>query len=366
MVDHRVEKLARVLVNYSLDIQPGQLFRINAPAAAAELARAVYREAVRAGAHVLPRVTLDGLDEIFLKEASEEQLQYLSPLTLREMEEIDASLTILAETNTKALTGVDPARAALAQKARQPLLRAMMERGAREELNWALTLFPTHAHAQDAEMSLSEYEDFVYNGGHLGDDDPVATWRRISVEQQRLVDLLGAKRELHIKADGTDLRLSVAGRTWINADGRKNFPDGEVFTGPVEDTAEGHITFTFPAVRLGREVEGIRLEFKGGKVVAASARKGEELLHSLLDMDAGARYIGEFAFGTNTGIQRFTRNTLFDEKIGGTIHLALGASYPDTGGRNQSGLHWDIVNDLRQGGQVYGDGELIYRDGQFL
>jgi aminopeptidase len=366
MADPRVEKLARVLVHYSLGLQAGQLFRINAPVAAAELVRAVYREALAAGAHVLPRLTLDGLEEIFLKQASEEQLRYLPPLLLREVEAIDATLTIWADTNTKALSGVDPRRAALAQQTRQPLLKTFLERAATGALHWCGTLFPTQAHAQDAEMSLSEYEDFVYGAGHLNEADPVAAWRAVSARQQRLVELLSGKRALRVVAPGTDLTVGVAGRTWISADGTKNFPDGEVFTGPVEDSAEGHITFSFPAVHLGREVEGIRFEFERGKVVRATARKGEELLNALLDMDAGARYLGEFAFGTNPEIQRFTRNTLFDEKIGGTIHLAVGASYPDTGGKNQSGLHWDIVCDLRQGGQVYADGELIYRDGQFI
>lgn len=366
MADPRVEKLARVLVQYSLALKSGQLFRINAPTAAAELARAVYREAIRAGAHVLPRITLDGLDEIFLKHASDEQLSYLSPLVMREIEEIDATLTIWADSNTKALSGVDPRKAALTQQARRPMLTTFLERAAAGKLNWCGTLFPTNAHAQDAEMSLTEYEDFVYGAGHLNDDDPVTAWREVSARQQRLVDLLGSKRELRIVAPDTDLTLSVAGRTWINADGTKNFPDGEVFTGPVEDSANGHITFSFPAVHMGREVEGIRFEFEEGKVVRATARKGEDLLTSLLDMDAGARYIGEFAFGTNEDIQRYTRNTLFDEKIGGTIHLAVGASYPDTGGKNQSGLHWDIVRDLREGGQVFADGELIYRDGKFI
>jgi aminopeptidase len=366
MADPRVEKLAAVLVHYSLELKPGQLVRINAPAVAAELIRAVYREAVRAGAHVLPRVTLDGLDEIFLKEASEEQLRYLSPLTVQEIEQIDATLTIWADTNTRALTNVDPKRSAIAQQTRQPIMKRFMQRAAEGALNWCGTLYPTQAHAQDAEMSLTEYEDFVYGAGRLDEDDPVAAWREVAKRQDALVKLLGSKRELRIVAPDTDLRLGIGGRTWISADGTKNFPDGEVFTGPVEETAEGHISFSFPAVYLGREVEGVRLTFQQGRVVAATARKGEALLQSLLEMDAGARYLGEVAFGTNPGIQRHTRNILFDEKIGGTIHLALGSSYPETGGRNQSALHWDMICDLRSGGEVYADGELIYRDGAFI
>lgn len=366
MADPRVDNLARVLVHYSLELKPGQLFRINAPAVAAELIRAVYREAVRAGAHVVPRITLDGLDEILLKEGSDEQLSYVSPLMIGEIEKIDATLTLWADSNTKALSGIDPKRAALSQRARQPILKTFMERSAAGTLNWCGTLFPTQAHAQDAEMSLTEYEDFVYGAGHLNDADPVAVWQAVSRRQQLLCDRLAHYRELRIVAPGTDLTLSVAGRTWINADGKKNFPDGEVFTGPVEDSASGYISYTYPAVHLGREVEGIRLEFAAGKVVKATARKGEETLNALLDTDAGARYLGEFAFGTNTDIQRYTRNTLFDEKIGGTIHLAVGAGYPDTGNRNQSGLHWDMVCDLRQDGAVYADGELIYQNGRFV
>jgi aminopeptidase len=366
MADPRVEKLAQVLVHYSLEIKPGQLVRITGPAVAAELIRAAYREAVCAGANVFTRVIVDGLDEILFKHGSEEQLRYLSPLAVQEVETIDATLNIWADSNTKALSGIDPQRAALSQQARQPILKTFMQRSAEGALNWCGTLFPTNAHAQDAEMSLSDYEDFVYGAGMLGEADPVAAWQAVSERQQALVERLGRVRELRVVGPDTDLHLSVAGRTWINADGKKNFPDGEVFTGPVEDSASGHVTFSFPAVYMGREVEGVRLEFEGGKVVRATARKGEDLLNALLDQDAGARYLGEFAFGTNPGIQRFTRNILFDEKIGGTIHMAVGASYPDTGGQNQSGLHWDMICDLRQGGEVHADGDLIYRDGAFV
>ncbi|MCC6626941.1 MAG: aminopeptidase [Chloroflexi bacterium] len=366
MADPRVERLAAVLVRYSLGLQAGQLLRINAPATAAALVRAVAREATLVGAHVLPRITIDGLDEIALRLGSDEQLSYVSPLALQEIETVDATLTIWADSNTKALSSVDPRKATLQQQARRPILTRFLERAAAGDLHWCGTLFPTQAHAQDAEMSLTEYEDFVYGAGLLNEPDPVAAWRAVSARQARLIDRLTVARHVRVVAPGTDLTVGVAGRTWINADGAKNFPDGEVFTGPVEDSAEGHISFSFPAVHLGREVDGIRLEFAQGKVVKATATKGQDLLTSLLDMDAGARYLGEFAFGTNEGIQRHTRNTLFDEKIGGTMHLAVGASYPDTGGTNQSALHWDIVCDLRHGGEVYADGALIARDGQFL
>ena len=233
-------------------------------------------------------------------------------------------------------------------------------------LRWCGTQLPCHAAAQDAEMSLAEYEEFVFRAGLLHLEDPAAAWRRISERQQRLADFLNDKREIHFRAPhGTDLKLGIAGRRWINCDGHENFPDGEVFTGPIEDATEGVVCYSFPAVHGGREVENIRLVFRAGKVVEASATKGEEFLFAMLDQDAGARVLGEIALGTNYAITGYTKNTLFDEKIGGTFHAALGAAYPESGGVNESGLHWDMVCDLRRGGTVHVDGELISRDGRF-
>jgi aminopeptidase len=241
-----------------------------------------------------------------------------------------------------------------------------MNRAAAGSLKWTGTQFPSQACAQDAEMSLAEYEDFVFNAGLLNHDDPVAAWKAVSQRQQRLVDFLNGKTEYRVvAANGTDVRMSLAGSTWINCDGHENFPDGEVFTGPAIDSVEGQIHFSFPAVHQGRECDGVKLTFKNGKVVAASAAKGEDFLISMLDMDAGSRHLGECAIGTNYDITRYTRNTLFDEKIGGTVHFALGAGYPESGNKNQSGLHWDMVVDLRQGGHIEIDGEKINVDGQF-
>jgi aminopeptidase len=366
MADPRVERMGAVLARYSLELRPGDLVSVEGSELAAPLLRSFYAAALALGAYPLARVALTGLDEDLLRLASDAQLAYLPPAALAEVEAIDASLRIMAPANTRALTNVDPARVAAWRAAARPLTARRMERAGRGALRWSLTLFPTQAGAQEAEMSLDEYEDFVYRACLLDQPDPVAAWRAVHDRQQRLCDLLATKRELRVVAEGTDLRLSVAGRTWNNSDGHRNFPSGEVFTGPVEDSAEGHVSFSFPAIYLGRAVEGVRLEFERGRVTRATAAKGEELLNSLLEMDAGARYLGEFAFGTNDGIQRHTRNILFDEKIGGTIHLALGASYPDTGGKNQSALHWDMICDLRGGGEVYADGELIYRAGKFL
>ncbi len=229
-----------------------------------------------------------------------------------------------------------------------------------------MTLYPTHAAAQDADMSLDDYEDFVYHAGRLDADDPVSEWEALGESLARLARWLGGKRVIRVVGDGTDLTLGVEGRTWIPCDGRENFPDGELFTGPVETSVEGRVRFSYPASFAGRRVTGIELAFAGGEVVSATATKGAEFLDEMLAMDEGARRAGEFSFGMNDAVARFTGHTLFDEKIGGTMHLALGASYPESGGTNRSALHWDLVCDLRSGSEVYADGELVYRDGRFL
>jgi aminopeptidase len=245
-------------------------------------------------------------------------------------------------------------------------MQRMMERSAAGECRWVGTLFPTDAYAQDAEMSTPEFAAFVFSACKLGADDPAAAWRRQGAEQQRLVDWLSDKSEVHLKGPDTDLRLATGGRTWINCDGTNNFPDGEVFTGPVEDATEGHIRFSYPVVVDGREIHDVRLRFESGKVVDATASRGEPYLHETLDADPGARRLGELAFGTNFAITRFTKNILFDEKIGGTVHMALGAGYPESGSVNESAIHWDLIRDLREGGLVEVDGEPFLRDGRFL
>jgi aminopeptidase len=292
-------------------------------------------------------------------------LKWLSPFAKYKVQRIDASLGIWADENTKALSNVDPKRLAAASAARQPLSKLFMERAAAGELRWVGTQWPCHASAQDAEMSLAEYEDFVFGAGHLDDPDPIQTWQRISRAQQALTDFLNRGREVRVVAADTDLRFSVKGHKWINCDGHHNFPDGEVFTGPVETSVTGHIKFSFPAVHHGREVDGVRLTFAAGKVVKAEADKGQEFLRAMVAMDKGSSYVGETAIGANYNVKRYTKNTLFDEKIGGTVHVALGAGYPETGNRNRSGLHWDMVCDLRPGGELWVDGELIQKNGRF-
>lgn len=366
MTDPRLAKLAEVLTHYSLKVRKGQLVRISGPALAAPLITEAYRTVLEAGAHVHTRVSVDGLDELYLKKATDEQLRYISPLAEHEVEKIDAELGILAHYNTRTLTGVDPVRQAIRREATRGLNRRFLERAASGALRWCGTQYPTHAEAQDAEMSLSEYEEFVFGAGLIDQPDPVAAWEKVQREQERIVRLLETKDELRLTGPDVDLTVRTGGRRWINAAGEHNFPDGEVFTGPIESATSGRVRFSFPAIHSGREVHGITLTFSQGRVTEATAEKGEEFLRAMLDLDAGARVLGEFAFGMNYGITRFTKNILFDEKIGGTMHLAVGAAYPETGGTNTSGLHWDMICDMRSESEVWADGEVIYRNGSFL
>ncbi|MFL6010694.1 MAG: aminopeptidase [Gaiellaceae bacterium] len=367
MSDPRVAKLADLLVNYSLELQPGQQVRIDAATVAAPLITEVYRAALRAGAHPRTRVEVEGVDVIAIGESSDEQLVFVSDIDRYEGEHIDAMLTVWADRNTRALTQADPVKVSRRLGSRRELINRFWERIDAGEAKWVGTRFPTEAHAQDAEMSLPEYEDFVYGACHVGEgEDPVAHWRSTSAELNARARELETFRELRIVGPHTDLRVGVDGRGWIGADGKLNMPDGEIFTSPLETKTEGEIRFSFPAIFHGRSVEDVRLRFERGRVVAAEAKTANDFLQSLLDMDAGARILGELAFGLNYEIDRFTRDILFDEKIGGTVHLALGASFKKVGGENDSGLHWDMICDLREDGEVYADGELVWKAGRFL
>jgi aminopeptidase len=366
MSDSRLERLADVLVGYSTAVREGDLVLLEAPELARPLVVELYRRVVAAGGHPATRISLEGLSETFYREASEQQLDWLNPIRVLEMEQTDVRIAVEASSNTRGLTSVDPERLARYSRAQQPVANRSLERAAAGELRWSLTAFPTSAAAQDAEMSLREYEDFVYAACFLDDGDPIERWRRFGTRVEALARFLGERSELRIVAQDTDLTIGVAGRTWIPCRGHENFPDGEVFTGPVETSVEGTIRFTYPAVFNRRAVDDVRLRFEGGEVVEATASRGQELLQQMLAMDEGARRLGEFAFGLNEAIPTFTRNILFDEKIGGTVHLALGTGYPESGSLNRSALHWDMICDLRSGSEVYADGELVYRDGSFL
>jgi aminopeptidase len=366
MIDVRVERLADLLVDYSLALREGQVLRVDSLDAGAPLVFALYGSALRAGGLPYTNVGLSGLTETLLQHGSNEQLTYLSSIQWEEIEQLDSLVTIWSESNTRALSRTGPDRHAAYIAAQRKLSNRRWERISGGEMSWCGTLFPTNAHAQEAEMSLAEYEDFVFAACHVHEKDPAAHWRSVSTELSARATELGAVHELRIVGTDTDLRLVVEGRTWLAADGRYNMPDGEVFTSPLETETEGEIRYTFPAVYHGREVQDVRLRFEGGRVVRAEASRGDDYLQSLLDMDAGARVLGEVAFGLNYEIDRFTRNILFDEKIGGTMHLALGSGFPQAGGQNTSGLHWDMICDLREDGEVYADGELVWKAGSFI
>jgi aminopeptidase len=366
MTDLRIEKLAEVLVNYSTEVQPGDKVLVTGHTLAEPLLRAVYTKALQAGGHPLLLPSLPGTEELLYRYGSDEQLQHVPAPVKLITETYDVRINVRGQANTKSLSNVDPSKMVLRSQAHTELTKTFMQRSASGALRWVSTLFPTNAYAQDAEMSLGEYEDFVYGACLPNLDDPVGYWREFSAWQQKIVDWLEGREHVRVVGPNTELQLSIAGRTFINSDGKKNMPSGEVFTGPVEDSVEGHVTFSYPAIYQGREVTGVQLWFEGGAVVKASAEKNEEFLLKTLDTDEGSRYVGEFAIGTNEGIQRFTSQILFDEKINGSFHMAMGAGYPETGSKNESAIHWDMICDLRQGGRIWVDDVVLYENGKFV
>jgi aminopeptidase len=363
--DPRTEKLAEVLVNYCTSVQPGDWVLVRGHVVALPLVEATVRQVTRAGGNATVQLMSEELDEAFLSEANDVQLGWLSPLDELMAQRLDVRIAISGASNTRTLTGIDPRKQQLLNRTRRPISQAFMRRSAAGTHRWVGTLYPCPAYAQEADMSLREYENFVYAATYADQTDPVACWRRIHDRQQRLVDWLKGKDQVVVRGANVDLTLSIAGRTFINSDGKRNMPSGEIFTGPVEDSVNGWIRFSYPAIREGREVEGVELHFKDGKVTEASAQKNQDYLLSQLDSDAGARYLGEFAIGTNDQIRRFTKSILYDEKIGGTIHVAVGAGYPETGSRNESGIHWDFICDMQTDGEIWVDGELFYKNGRF-
>jgi aminopeptidase len=368
-MDPRITRWAKTLVEYCLSVQPGDLVAINATPAAEELVAEVYRYALRAGGHPVLNIGLPAVREIALKEGSEEQLGWVSPADRALVEALDARLNILSETNTRQLSGVDPKRQAAVGAAGRALFRERAARVNPGDDRWCLTLFPTDGYAQDAGMSLADFTEFVYEACFLNSDDPAERWREVGRQQQFYVDWLKDKTEAHVIGPDTDLRVRFDSRIFRNSDGKRNFPSGEFFTSPHEDSAEGHVRFTIPSVVNGHLVSDIRLTFEAGRVVEATSATGQEFLREMLASDEGASRLGEFAVGNNFGIQRGIRNILFDEKIGGTIHMAVGASYTECGGKNVSQLHWDMICDLRPeagGGEVWVDGELLLKDGQLV
>ena len=365
MKDVRLEKMADVVVNYSQKIKKGDRVLINASHEAQPLILEVYKAVLRAGGHPEIHLSFEGAYEALIKEGNTEQLEYMSPMRKMAYETYESIITISGSKTTKPLAGLDPERIAVNRKSQQGVFAAFLKRMADGEVKWTGTMFPTYSAAQEADMTLEDYEEFVFNACLVNEENPKELWNEIFEKQEKIAAFLNTKKSFRFVSEGTDLILNTEGRRWINCAGQENFPDGEIFTTPIKESVNGTISFSYPSIYDGNEFANIKFVFENGKVVNEEASKGAVMLEKILDTDEGSRFVGEIAIGTNYGIQRFTNNTLFDEKIGGTIHLALGAGLPETGGNNISAVHWDLVNDMKSG-SIYADGELIYSNGAFL
>jgi aminopeptidase len=360
MADEMLNRFAKLLAHYSIYAKNGETIGVETSTDAAPLVEPLYEELVKAGAYPFVRMTPSGAPEILYRHGHPHHFDKVSEAEVAYARKVDGTIRIMSSANTRALSSVDPKKQARVARSRRPLRRILLAK------KWALTLYPTQAYAMDAEMSLGDFSDFVYKANFLDKDDPVREWNELEKKHQKLIARLKGADEIRIVGPDTDLKMSVKKRIFISSVATHNVPSGEFFTGPVEDSAEGHIKYDFPVCEGGREIDGIRLVFRKGLVVEASAEKNEKYFLTMLDMDAGARRLGELGIGTNYGIQRFIKNILFDEKIGGTIHLALGESYPETGGVNKSALHWDMIKDLRKDGAIYVDGKLFQKNGKFV
>lgn len=361
------DKYAQVLVDYSTDVQKGDLVIIRAESTEAkELVKAVYKRVLEKGAHPIARTATGDLGTVFLKYAQEEQLDYIDPMTKMEYETANKFISIGAPLNTKNMARADLTKLARRGKATKQLSETLMKRSAEGTAKWVIADVPTNALAQEAKMSLDEYSEFLFKSCYLDLDDPVAKLKELDKKQTDWAQYLNNVKTLHITGDKTDITFNVEGRKWISCSGMNNYPDGEVFTSPVENGINGEIYFDYPQNYRGNSALGVHLWIENGLVVKAKAEQGEEFLNAMLNMDEGSRGIGEIAIGTNDEIQEITGNILFDEKIGGAIHMAVGASYPETGGKNVSGLHWDLIKNMKNGGKIYADDKLIYENGKFL
>lgn len=365
-MDQRTAKHAHVLLNYSVGLKKGEKVTIEGELVSYPLMKEIYRQAIGIGAFPECHFMDEELQEITLREGNSKQIQYVPESLKKRYETFDILLTVWGSTNTRIFSNIAPDKMKISSRGKGPLLDMLFERLASGEARWCGTLFPTRAVAQEASMSLSEFEEFAYDACHLNDKDPIASWQEIDRQQEKICNYLNQKEKLRIVSRDTDLTVSIKDRKWINCSGKENFPDGEVFTSPIEDSAEGNICFSFPAIYDGREVEDVRLTLQKGKVVKATAAIGEDFLKEMLKTDAGAGYLGEVAIGTNYHIQRFSKNILFDEKIGGTTHVALGRSLPEAGGKNLSAIHWDMLCDMKDDGKIFADNQLIYRNGKFM
>ncbi len=371
MSDPRVQKFAKVLVEHSARIVPGDRVLIEATTAAEPLIRELYVQILEKGGHPHPLIGFPGMvpfvqEDVYLTYANDRQLDFVPTFHKLAYDQFESRIRIHSATNTRATSSIDPLKAQRHSKAISAITKSQMRRGAEGKFKWVTTLYPTDGYAQDAGMSLKDYEDFVFNAVHANEEEPIAYWNSTAAGQQKAIDFLEGKDVVTLRGPNVDLTLSIKGRKFMNSTGMYNMPDGEVYTGPVEDSLNGWVRYTYPAIYGGVAVEGAELTFNRGRVERAEAQKNQEYLLKMLESDEGARRVGEFAIGTNYDINKFTGNILFDEKIGGTFHMALGAGYPETGSKNKSSIHWDMICDLRTDSEITVDGELFYKDGKFV
>ena len=370
MSDLCVQKFAKILVEHSTRVAPGDRILIEATTAAEPLVRELFAQILERGGIPHPMVYIPGMmpfsqEDLYLTYAKDTELDFVPTFLKLAYDQFEGRIRVHSSTNTRSTTNIDPAKVQRRNKALSSITEAQMRRGAEGNFKWVTTLYPTYGYAQDAGMSLQEYEDFVFGAVHAQEDDPIAYWKGSGAEQQKAIDFLVDKQQVVIRGPNVDLTLSIKGRKFMNSIGIFNMPDGEIFTGPVEDSVNGWVKFTYPAIYGGVAVESAELTFNKGRVETAKAEKNQDYLLKMLEIDQGSRYLGEFAIGTNKDITRFTGNILFDEKIGGSFHMALGAGYPETGSKNKSAIHWDLICDVRHDSEMLVDGQLFYKDGKF-
>ena len=355
---------ANLLVNYCVSLQPGERLFVQSTTLAEPLIQEVYRACLKAGGHCSFSLMVEDQAKILLEEGNNDQLSFVSPMYQKAIEEYEAYINIVAPFKLRD-NRPNPERAIVRQKAMKSLMKTYFERTGDLSLKRSLCLFPCPALAKEADMSLAEYTNFVFKGCKLDQEDPKAAWLDVRERQQRIVDHLNSCSEFRYVNASTDIRFTTKGRTWINSDGRTNMPSGEVYTSPEEDSVEGEIYFDYPAIRNGKEVKGVSLKVSDGEIREWSAEIGQSVLDETFDIP-GTRRFGEAAIGTNYDINRFSKNILFDEKIGGTVHMAIGQSYLQCGGKNESSVHWDMIADMTKTGEIFADGEIIYRNGRFV
>jgi aminopeptidase len=353
MIDPRVAKSADILVNYSTKIKKGEYVQIHGNPNAKDLILEVYKLCIKNGAYPTLKIGLPGTNYLYYKHASDEQLNHFPERQLEEMKKTDAIIFIGGGENTRELTQVDPDKISLRQKTTRPIQDERLKK------KWVIYYYPTSSLAQEAEMSTEEFEDFVFNSTNID-------WAKTSEKLQKVQKLMSSGTEISIIGEETDIKFSTKGRKYVVADGSCNMPDGEIFTAPVEDSTEGTIAFSYPSIYGGREVDGIKLEFKKGKIIKSTAEKNQDFLRTMISTDEGSLKLGEFGIGLNPGIIRHVKNTLFDEKQNQTIHLAIGSAYPECGGVNKSAVHWDLIKDMRKNSRILLDGKVVAKNGKFI